>query len=110
MNDLAWNIRAWFLRLWDRITGAERHYWHYCIYEDHNGLGYNICEVHASSETGIHSWTGPLCPMGDTIDELIWDLEHMLKDAKKCKRLKRRIVATSEETGYVVNRGKRIEK
>lgn len=50
--------------------------WHYAIGKDKYGHHY-IIEVYDNG-----SWTEPIEPMGETVNELLRDLQAMLEDAK----------------------------
>lgn len=55
--------------------------WHYQIqqFEDKGEVYYMIVEVYSN---GARTQNG-VCPMGETPEELISELQHMLNDAKK---------------------------
>ncbi|MCI0561509.1 MAG: hypothetical protein MN733_23725 [Nitrososphaera sp.] len=57
--------------------------WHYQVLR--TDVGYQIVEVYPTLPDGP-AWTyEPIAPLGDTLDELITDLQNMLADARTYK-------------------------
>jgi len=50
-----------------------------------NDRAVTLCEVYLDSEDKLEAWTArpSMHPQGETVDELIADLRHMLDDARK---------------------------
>lgn len=45
---------------------------------------YRIYEVYYTDDGGIEGWTAkPICPQGETLDDLVGDLKMMLHDTQK---------------------------
>lgn len=55
--------------------------------ENEKALEYSICEVYLDKDEKLEMWTEnyQISPHGDTVDELLGDLQYMIDDARKWK-------------------------
>ena len=51
--------------------------WHFIAMKDKLSEGYHVHELYDE-----HSWTGPIKPYGESLEELIKELENMIDDLK----------------------------